>query len=97
MSTIKIEGTFSGSVNNHVRLDIYRPNPDSYDFSKHHGESFTETLTDLRPGESYFFDITGYTAGGSFNITVTGDIVTNINETFSNNFKPGLVIATKPA
>jgi hypothetical protein len=97
MSTIKIKGTFSGSVNNHVRLDIYRPNPDSYDFSKHHGQSFTETLTDLHPGKPYFFDLTGYAAGGSFKITVTGDIVDSINETYSNDFKPGLVIETKPA
>lgn len=96
MSTIKITGVFTNSVNNHVRLDIYRPNPDSYDFSKSYDESFEKTLTDLTPGETYFFDLTGFSAGGSFQITVTGDIVGEIDKTYSNSFKPGLIIKTTP-
>jgi len=92
MSTIKITGTFNGSANNFIKIDLYRPNPDIYDFSKNYSQSFTEILTDLHPGESYFLDLTGYSAGGTFTIKVTGDVVDDIDESYSESFKPGLVV-----
>lgn len=95
MRTIKIQGTFSGSTNNYVQVDIYRPNPDSYDFSKEYKQTFETILNDLSPGRDYFFDLAGYTAG-QFNIDVTGDVVTEIHKIYKNDFKPGLVITTKP-
>jgi hypothetical protein len=93
MSTIKIEGAFSGSINNHVQIDIYRPNPESYNFSKEYSDDFNIDLTDLKPDTEYFFDLTGYTAG-VFTIKVTGDVENEIDNEYKNDFKPGLVIKT---
>jgi hypothetical protein len=94
MSTITINGTFTGSVNNFVQVDIYRPNPDSYDFSKEYIKSFTITLDDLPDSETFFFDLSGYAAGGQFKIDVTGDMQAEIHNTYNNDFKPGLTITT---
>jgi hypothetical protein len=93
MSTITIKGTFSGATNNFVQIDIYLPNPNSYDFSKEYTKSFNIIIDDLPNGETFFFDLTGYTAG-QFDIDVTGDIATEIHNTYQNDFKPGLTVTT---
>jgi hypothetical protein len=97
MKKIKIKGTFSGSVNNYCRIDVYRPNPNGYDLSKQFSGSFSEEIRDLQPGVSYNLDIVGYTTG-SFALSVTGDLEAEINKTYTNtDFKPGFRIKIKAA
>jgi len=97
MKKVKIKGTFTGATNNYCRIDVYRPNPNSYDLSKQFNGSFTEEIRDLQPGMSYNLDIVGYTTG-TFTLAVTGDLETEISKTYTNtDFKPGFRIRIKAA
>jgi len=91
MKSITVKGTFIGAINNHCRLDIYRPNPDSYDFSKQYRRSFNEVIKDLGAGTSYNLDMTGYTTG-KFRLQVSGNIQKPIDKTYDNEFAPGFRI-----
>ena len=98
MKTITIEGKFKGSINNHARVDLYRPNPGGYDFSKSYDGDFKETLPDLKANTNYFIDITGFTFG-DFDLKISGDFIGNqpITDHFhKTDFKPGYSITTTP-
>jgi hypothetical protein len=99
MKKITIEGTFTGSVNKFVIVDVFRPNgfPDPYNFSKTYHGSFKETLKDLKPDTTYNIDISGFTTG-EFDVKITGEFEgTNpITDHFvEGSFNPGYVIHTK--
>jgi hypothetical protein len=96
---IVIEGTFSGTVNNHVILDVFRSNalPKPYDFRKKYEESFKETLDDLEPGLVYNIDFTGFTTT-QFDLKISGefDLPNPIIDSFQNtSFSPGYSIKIK--
>lgn len=98
MKKIIIEGKFTGSVNNFVIVDVFRPNslPNPYDFRKTFTGSFKETLKDLQPDTGYNIDFSGFTTG-NFKLKITGEFVdpNPIEETFQNDsFNPGYFIRT---
>lgn len=100
MKKIVIEGKFTGSVNNLVVLDVFRPNalPNPYDFRKVYTADFKETLNDLQPDTTYNIDFSGFTTG-SFDLKISGafDPPNPITDSFSNaSFSPGYVIHTTP-
>jgi hypothetical protein len=89
---LTVKGTFSGAINNFARLDLYRSNPDPYDFAKNYSATFVEVFTDLIPGDTYFLDLTGYTTG-TFDLNIEGSIAAPITDSFTNtDFKPGYTI-----
>jgi hypothetical protein len=93
---IKIEGKFTNSVNRYVRLDVYRANPESYDFSKTYSNDFSEAIVDLLPNTLYFIDITGFTFG-KFELKITGDFLqpNPLSDSYEQtDFKPGYTIQT---
>src|SRR5689334_18623140 len=98
-STVTIEGKFTGPVNNHVVLDVFRPNslPNPYDFHKSYNGNFKEVLKDLEPGLQYAIDFSGFTTT-TFDLSISGDFTgTNpITDSYSNTaFNPGFAITTK--
>jgi hypothetical protein len=98
MKKITIEGKFTGSVNNFVVLDVFRPNslPNPYDFRKTYNGSFKETIKDLQPDTIYNIDFTGYTTG-KFELKISGEFVlpNPITDSFENDsFSPGYAIRT---
>ena len=95
---IIIEGTFTGPVNNHVILDVFRPNslPDPFDFRKIFNGSFKETINDLVAGRVYNIDFTGFTTT-DFDLKISGefDAPNPITDSFHNTaFSPGFAIKT---
>lgn len=98
-SSITIEGKFLGPVNNHVVLDVFRPNalPNPYNFSKSYNGNFKEVLKDLEPGLDYAIDFTGFTTT-TFDLSISGDFIAPnpITDSFNNMaFSPGYAIKTK--
>jgi hypothetical protein len=98
MKKIIIEGKFTGSVNNFVIVDVFRPNslPNPYDFRKTFTASFKETLKDLQPDAGYNIDFSGFTTG-NFTLKITGEFVdpNPIEDAFQNDsFNPGYFIRT---
>lgn len=77
MPTVTIHGEFNNSENNMVKLDVYRPNPNGYDFDRDHTKTFTDVFHDLVSGATYNIDITGHTTG-NFSLTVSGDVVSGV-------------------
>ncbi len=80
MPKIIITGTFNGSSNNFVILEVYKSNPGGFDFRSIHRSSFKESTNefkDLVPGNTYIVDVTGHTTG-SFTLSVTGDVVREV-------------------
>jgi len=99
MKKIAIEGKFTGSVNNFVVLDVFRPNsiPPPYDFRKTYEESFRETLSDLEPDTDYNIDFTGFTTG-QFELRISGEFEAPnpITDSFEDDtFSPGFIIHTE--
>jgi len=95
---IVIKGTFSGPVNNHVILEVFRSNalPHPYDFRKTYDGSFKETLDDLEPRLVYTIDFTGFTTT-QFDLEISGefDPPNPITDSFQNtSFSPGYAIKT---
>jgi hypothetical protein len=98
MKTITINGVFSGTPNDFVVLDVFRPNSlhHPYDFKKTYTRSFTETLSDLEPDTTYSIDFSGFTPG-TFDLMISGDFVGRnpITDSFEDSsFTPGYVIHT---
>lgn len=80
MPKIIIKGTFRGSSNNFVVLEVFKSNPAGFDFRSIHRSSFQEPTTvfkDLIPGNTYVVDVTGHTTG-SFALSITGDVVHDV-------------------
>lgn len=96
MKSITIKAKFTTKSNNQVRIDVYRANPDSYDFSKSFDGNFTEVLSDLQDATDYHIDFTGSTFG-QVELSVSGDFVAPnpISVSFKKtSFKPGFIVAT---
>jgi hypothetical protein len=103
MKKITIKGKFTTkSANQSVSVEVYTPNSSSvkYDFKKKYGDDFTLTLNDLAPNHTYYIDLWGYTFGGTFTFTITGDFTPPtppITNTYTNtDFQPGYTINTTP-
>ncbi|SDE99469.1 hypothetical protein SAMN05216464_111217 [Mucilaginibacter pineti] len=98
MKTITIKGTFTGSVNKSVSVEVYRPNglPNPYDFRKKYFDDFSENFVDLEDGAIYNIDFSGFTTG-TFDLEISGEFSAPnpITDSFSAQaFSPGYVIQT---
>jgi len=85
--SITIIGNFSNSDNNNVVLDVYRPNPDPYDFTRTFPGDFNQLVDQLVSGDPYNIDISVTNTGTSFDLTITGDfrnspITDKVTDTF---------------
>ena len=86
MPNIVITGTFKGSSNNYVILEVFKSNPDGFDYRSTHSQSFTEPngpFSNLASGETYLVDVTGHTTG-TFTLSVTGDVADEVTLNCSN-------------
>ena len=68
-----VSGRFKNSENNFVILEVFRPNPNGYDFKRSYDNDFDESLSNLIPGVTYIVDVTGHTTG-IFELEISGDI-----------------------
>lgn len=98
MKRITIEGAFSGTPNDFVVLDVFRPNAldRPYDFRKSFTGSFKEILRDLEPDTTYNIDFSGFTPG-DFTLTISGEYEdpNPQSDSFTDkSFSPGYVIHT---
>jgi hypothetical protein len=85
--SITIAGNFSNADNNNVLLDVYRPNPDPYDFSRSFPGNFSQPVDQLVSGDGYNVDVT-VTNTGTFDLTISGDFVGSpITDTVTDLFK----------
>ena len=95
MAKVTITGVFKNTENKGVDIEVYRPNPNGYVFRNFYLSDFEKEFDDLIPGKLYFVDLTGHAIGGTFQITITGDIEQNVDKTFKETFIPGLRFKVK--
>lgn len=98
MKTITIEGKFTGSVNNFVILDIFRPNglTNPYNSTKTFYGNFKQVEKYLEPDSSYTIDLSGFTTG-CFELRISGEFQNPnpiLDSFHADSFNPGYFIHT---
>jgi len=97
MANIIITGTFSGSNNNRVKLDIYKVDPNGFDYKNTFDSTFEipkETFEGLISGVTYTVDFNGHTTG-SFALSISGDVVSEVNSTCNNEIDDSVTFTVK--
>ena len=95
MPTVTITGTFkNASANNDVTVEVFRGIPSPLDNKWTFTDGFSQTLGNLVSGLLYFIDITGHTPG-TFDFSVTGDVVSPVATSYTNDISDGIMFTVK--